>query len=123
MNETREMLKPGEAAAMLRVHVNTLAEWRRRGQGPPAITVGRTVRYPLAAVRAWIARQVEYHTAAFEAAAAALAQPQPLVRLAHDQGSVHVSRVRSSGQADQPPLVLPERLPPAFRRLLGVREK
>jgi len=34
--ETREMLKPGEAAAMLRVHVNTLAEWRRRGQGPPA---------------------------------------------------------------------------------------
>lgn len=53
-----DLWTPPETAAFLGVPVATLYQWRRRGYGPPAIRVGRHLRYEPAAVRAWLAAQV-----------------------------------------------------------------
>jgi hypothetical protein len=39
------LLSAKEAAALLRVHVNTLKNWRDRGVGPRALRVGRCIKY------------------------------------------------------------------------------
>lgn len=55
-------LTPSEAAEMLGVTEQTLAEWRRHRHGPPYLRLGhRTVRYDLAALEAWLeAREVSH---------------------------------------------------------------
>jgi hypothetical protein len=52
------MMTPPELAAFLGVRVRTLADWRRKGEGPPFIPISHNVvRYLLEDVLAW-ARQL-----------------------------------------------------------------
>lgn len=49
-----EYLSTREAAAVLGVSTKCLEAWRSRGEGPPFSHVGRAVRYPNAALHAWV---------------------------------------------------------------------
>jgi excisionase family DNA binding protein len=51
------LLWPGEVSDILGVPVATLYQWRRRSIGPPAIRVGRHLRYRPADLEAWLADQ------------------------------------------------------------------
>jgi excisionase family DNA binding protein len=46
-----------QTADYLQVAVGTLRRWRAEGTGPPALRVGRTVRYRRSDVDAWVERQ------------------------------------------------------------------
>jgi excisionase family DNA binding protein len=46
-----------ETAEYLHVAVGTLRRWRAEGTGPPALRVGRTIRYRRSDVDAWVERQ------------------------------------------------------------------
>jgi excisionase family DNA binding protein len=48
------LLTPKEAAEFLRVSLSWLAKARMRGDGPPFIKVGRSVRYSEAALIHWM---------------------------------------------------------------------
>jgi excisionase family DNA binding protein len=48
------LLTPKEAAEFLRVSLSWLAKARMRGDGPPFIKVGRSVRYSEAALNQWM---------------------------------------------------------------------
>jgi predicted DNA-binding transcriptional regulator AlpA len=52
-----------EAANRLRLNVNTLANWRTRGEGPRFIKMGRKVLYPVAEIEAFEQRQLRNSTA------------------------------------------------------------
>lgn len=54
-----EFLTIDELAAHLRVPVHTVRSWRRRRKGPPAVKVGRAVRFRPSDVAAWLADQTE----------------------------------------------------------------
>jgi predicted DNA-binding transcriptional regulator AlpA len=43
-----------DVSEYLGIPVNTLYQWRYRGQGPAAIRVGRYIRYRSEVVRAWV---------------------------------------------------------------------
>lgn len=45
---------PKEAASILKVSLSWLAKARMRGDGPPYIKVGRSIRYSEAALLQWI---------------------------------------------------------------------
>lgn len=47
-----KLLTTDELANELRVHVNSLANWRK--QGMPCLKVGRNWRYELEAVKVWL---------------------------------------------------------------------
>jgi excisionase family DNA binding protein len=49
-----KLLTPAEAAQLLRVSVSWLAKARMRGDGPPYIRVGRSIRYSEAALLQWM---------------------------------------------------------------------
>ncbi len=44
-----------DLATFLRVPVNTVYKWRTTGGGPPAVKIGRHVRYRGADVSVWLA--------------------------------------------------------------------
>ncbi|GIH14696.1 helix-turn-helix domain-containing protein [Rugosimonospora africana] len=46
-----------DVARYLRVPVETLRYWRKCRTGPPAVRLGKHLRYDPAAVRAWFANQ------------------------------------------------------------------
>jgi excisionase family DNA binding protein len=46
-----------ETAAYLNVAVGTLRRWRAEGTGPPALRVGRTIRYRRLDVDRWLERE------------------------------------------------------------------
>jgi excisionase family DNA binding protein len=46
-------------AAYLRVSVNTIRHWRKRGILPPACKLGRLVRWPRVAIDQWAAARNE----------------------------------------------------------------
>jgi excisionase family DNA binding protein len=48
------LLTPKEAAELLKVSLSYLAKARMRGDGPPFIKVGRSVRYSEAALLQWM---------------------------------------------------------------------
>lgn len=48
------LLTPQEAAKLLKVSVSWLAKARMRGDGPPYIKFGKSVRYIEAALQAWL---------------------------------------------------------------------
>lgn len=48
------LLTPQEAAERLKLSVSWLAKARMRGDGPPYIKVGRSVRYPEPALLQWM---------------------------------------------------------------------
>jgi hypothetical protein len=52
-----ELLLQGVVAELLKVHPDTLYNWRREQVGPPAIRIGRRVRYPRAGLVDWLQRQ------------------------------------------------------------------
>jgi hypothetical protein len=62
MSAPEAMATPAEVSAVLRVAVQTLAQWRCQGRGPAFHKVGRYVRYCWADVR-------EYQAAGRKAAA------------------------------------------------------
>jgi excisionase family DNA binding protein len=43
-----------EVSAFLRVPVGTLYAWRHRGSGPPAVRLGRHLRYPRDLLDEWL---------------------------------------------------------------------
>lgn len=61
MNNRKEppttLLNPKALAAYLDIPVATLYDWRRKGIGPPAIRIGKHLRYRLREVEAWLDRQ------------------------------------------------------------------
>lgn len=54
---TDPLLTIDEVAAVLRVPVDTVYEWRRTRKGPPAFKVGKHLRWRNHDVDAWIAEQ------------------------------------------------------------------
>jgi predicted DNA-binding transcriptional regulator AlpA len=48
------LLTAKEAATLLKVSVSWLAKARMRGDGPPYIRIGRSIRYALAALVQWM---------------------------------------------------------------------
>jgi predicted DNA-binding transcriptional regulator AlpA len=48
------LLEPKEAAALLNVSLSWLAKARMRGDGPPFIKIGRSVRYSEIALQQWM---------------------------------------------------------------------
>ena len=56
------LLTPKEAAARLRVSVSFLAKARGRGDGPPFIAIGRSVRYSESALFKWMQLQQRLST-------------------------------------------------------------
>jgi excisionase family DNA binding protein len=48
------LLTPDEVAERLRVPRATLSQWRYLREGPPAIKVGRHLRYPEDGLEAWL---------------------------------------------------------------------
>lgn len=51
---TMEYLTAKQVAQLLQMKDDTLYQWRRQGEGPPFIKLGRTVRYARADVEAWL---------------------------------------------------------------------
>jgi excisionase family DNA binding protein len=51
------LLSVREVAELLQVPVRTIYDWRYRGLGPPAIRIGRHVRYEPNEVDRWLASQ------------------------------------------------------------------
>jgi predicted DNA-binding transcriptional regulator AlpA len=56
-NLLADFLEQEEAAAELKVCRRTLDRWRRLGEGPPIIKLGRRVLYSRSSLLAWIAAQ------------------------------------------------------------------
>ncbi|RKT36810.1 excisionase family DNA binding protein [Microbacterium sp. AG1240] len=48
-----DLLTPEETATYLSVSKNTLYGWRKDGYGPPAVLVGKHLRFPKSALTAW----------------------------------------------------------------------
>ena len=53
----REFFTPEELASEIGTTVQALANLRSRGGGPPFVHVGRSVAYPVVAVRIWSLQQ------------------------------------------------------------------
>ncbi len=49
-----KLLTPKEAAKLLKVSVSWLAKARMRGDGPPYVKFGKSIRYSEAALLAWL---------------------------------------------------------------------
>jgi excisionase family DNA binding protein len=54
-----------ELAEYLAVPVRTLYAWRYRGDGPPALRVGRHLRYRWCDVQTWIQQRIDGGSPAF----------------------------------------------------------
>jgi excisionase family DNA binding protein len=54
-----ELLTEAELAKLLKVSVRTVRAWREKGTGPPALRLGRGVRYRRRDVDAWLEQQAE----------------------------------------------------------------
>lgn len=46
-----------DVSAFLAVPVGTLYQWRHRGDGPPAIRLGKHLRFDPESVRRWVSEQ------------------------------------------------------------------
>ncbi len=57
------LLTPKEAAKLLKVSLSWLAKARMRGDGPPYIRVGRSIRYSEAALLQWMKSRQRLSTA------------------------------------------------------------
>jgi predicted DNA-binding transcriptional regulator AlpA len=57
-NPIDPLLHPAEVAKLLKVSLSWLAKARMRGDGPPFIKIGRSIRYSELALNSWMkARQ------------------------------------------------------------------
>lgn len=57
MGSIEPLLTPTDLAEYLGVPLKTLYQWRYRGVGPPAVRVGRYLRYRRADVEVWLEKQ------------------------------------------------------------------
>lgn len=62
LNCLERLLTPHEAADFLRVSDSWLAKARMRGDGPPFLKVGRSIRYSRAALVKWLNSQLRVST-------------------------------------------------------------
>ena len=53
-NTTDALLVPSEAAVFLKLSLSWLAKARKRGDGPPYIKLGKSIRYSEAALLQWL---------------------------------------------------------------------
>jgi excisionase family DNA binding protein len=51
------LLTPTEVADRLKVQVRTLHGWRCRNEGPPAVRIGKYLRYPESELVRWLEKQ------------------------------------------------------------------
>ena len=51
-----EWLSTAQCAALVGMTKDALANLRSRGSGPPYTKIGKTVRYPVDGVRAWLSK-------------------------------------------------------------------
>jgi excisionase family DNA binding protein len=56
---TDRLLSPTELADYLAIPVQTIYQWRYRGDGPPGYRVGRHVRYRWSDIQTWLAEQTD----------------------------------------------------------------
>lgn len=54
LNFLDDMLTPTQVARYLQVSIRTLEAWRNQKRGPPYYHIGRSVRYSLTEVLAWM---------------------------------------------------------------------
>lgn len=54
MNQSEPLLTPPELADYLGVPIKTLYTWRYRHEGPPALRIGRHLRYRRGDVEEWL---------------------------------------------------------------------
>ena len=69
LNPARSLMKEGEVARWLNMSVKTLQGWRLKGEGPEFEKLGRSVRYSVASVEAWINTRSRSSTSAASPAA------------------------------------------------------
>jgi excisionase family DNA binding protein len=62
MEHEDRLLGVDELASYLDVPVKTLYAWRYRSEGPPALRVGRHLRYRWSDVQSWIQQRIEAPT-------------------------------------------------------------
>lgn len=62
-----KFLTPGQVADMFAIPLKTVYAWRRHKTGPPAIRIGRHLRYDPRALDRWVAGRAEESTAKGEA--------------------------------------------------------
>ncbi|HUN73368.1 MAG TPA: hypothetical protein VMU40_02520 [Steroidobacteraceae bacterium] len=55
LDETLELISEAELAEFRNVKVDHLRNERSQGRGPPYVKVGNSVKYPLGALRKWLA--------------------------------------------------------------------
>lgn len=48
-------MTPDELSALIKVPIPTIYTWRARKSGPPAVRIGKHLRYRRTAVDAWLA--------------------------------------------------------------------
>lgn len=53
------LLSPAELADYLGIPVQTIYQWRHRGEGPPGYRVGRHVRYRWTHIVSWLESQTD----------------------------------------------------------------
>lgn len=113
-----DVYSPQKLAARLRVSESTLCTWRRSGHGPPFIQVARTVRYPVAACRAWMQAQAHSSTAT-PARAPAPAGAAELLPPRATAAALGRSRADARDLAVCGPSAPPVELLPTWRKLLA----
>lgn len=64
MDTVDRLMTLAELADMLGVPVNTVYQWRARGEGPPGYRIGRHVRYRRTAVETWLETQTDHQRVA-----------------------------------------------------------
>ncbi len=62
LNHHERLLTPREAANLLRVSNSWLAKARMRGDGPPYVKIGRSIRYPESALLQWMKSRMRLST-------------------------------------------------------------
>lgn len=60
VNATDRLWTTNELAGYLQVSVHTIYHWRYQGDAPPAIKVGRSLRFRPADVDAWLSARADY---------------------------------------------------------------
>ena len=50
-----QLLTPDDVATILQIPVRTIYQWRHRGVGPPALKIGRHLRYQPSEIAAFLA--------------------------------------------------------------------
>jgi predicted DNA-binding transcriptional regulator AlpA len=62
LNGQQRLLTPNDAANLLRLSPSWLAKARMRGDGPPYVKLGRSVRYDESALAEWMRSRVRLST-------------------------------------------------------------